>query len=165
MTAAVHRAQARDARRRIDQRGEAEFILAMAPHLADRDRVLIEYLYRDGHSAADYARLVRRNARAVQKRVNALLDRIYSREFAFLLVCPDALAPEHRATARRLFVEGRGLRETARLTRRSLHTVRQHRLEIAALLRARLAETPSRPPATHAAPSPESAPEPEFNRC
>lgn len=122
--------------RRIGQRDDIEFILAMARHLSRSDRELIDYLFREGRTAADYARLSRRNIRTTQKRVNAILKRIYSPEFQYLLAHELVLPREYHATARRLFLEDQGLRATARLTGMTLHAVRRHRTEIAALLKA-----------------------------
>ncbi|MEM1027282.1 MAG: hypothetical protein AAGJ38_04300 [Planctomycetota bacterium] len=137
MSAVVGRAKQADLDRRLEKRADADFVLAMAKHLSNRDRLLIEHLYREGRTAADFARLARRNVRTVQHRVKSILKRIYSPEFRYLLAHEDVLPRELRSTARRLFLEDQGLRGTARLTGLSLHAVRQHRIQIAALLEAK----------------------------
>ncbi|MEM9418953.1 MAG: hypothetical protein AAGA25_07895 [Planctomycetota bacterium] len=135
MVTMIERARQADTDRRVGRRRDVEYVLAMAAHFTHADRVLLEYLYRDGHSAVDYARLTRRSVRSVQRRVKALLQRIYSPEFRWLVVHGQTLPAPLRPVARRLILEGRALRETARLTGRSLHTVRQQRLELAVLLK------------------------------
>lgn len=126
-----------DVERRLRQRLDVDFILAMAKHLSHRDRILIEHVYRDGRTAADFARLARRNVRTVQRRIKSIIKRIYSAEFQYLLAHEEVLPRDYRSTARRLFLEDQGLRATARLTGLSLHAVRLHRIQIAALLEAK----------------------------
>lgn len=137
MSQMMDRAGQADIDRRIGYREDVDFLLEMAKHLSHRDRSLIEYLYRDGRSAADYARLSRRNIRATQKRVKSLIKRIYSSEFQYVLAHEKVLPREYHATVRRLFLEDQGLRATARLTGMTLHAVRQQRTELAALLKAK----------------------------
>lgn len=151
MQAAIQRVAAEAAGRRIQRRRDAEFILKMAAHLPLNDRVMVELVYRDGRSAAEVARLSRRHVRTVQSRTRAAVKRIYSRDFQFLIAHEALLPRELQASARRLVLEGRGLRGTARLTGLSLHTVRRHRLQINALLRAHahIWQPPAGSPARH----------------
>lgn len=135
MQAGLQRVTASDAGRRIDRRRHHEFILDMASHLTRGDRMMIELIYRDGRSAAEVACLSRRHVRTVQSRSKAVVKRIYSRDFQYLVAHESLLPRDLQASARRLILEGRGLRGTARLTGHSLHVVRRHQIQIKALLR------------------------------
>ncbi|MEM7626617.1 MAG: hypothetical protein AAF333_13560 [Planctomycetota bacterium] len=132
----VERASRSCVDRRMSRRDEADFVLSMAGHLSRRDQVLIDYIYGQGKSVADYARLVRCNFRTAQQRIQSIIKRIYSKNFQYLIAHEPLLPREYRAVARRLILEGRGLRNTARLTGRSLHQVRRQHLELLVLLEA-----------------------------
>lgn len=70
----VERAGRSAAERRMGRRDEADFVLSMSGHLASRDQVLVEYIYGQGKSAADYARLVRCSVRTAQQRIRRSLN-------------------------------------------------------------------------------------------
>lgn len=116
------------------RREQAEFVLAMSRHLAPRDRLLIEHVYRDGRSAADYARLSRCSVRSVQQRLQNLIKRMHSQHFQYFLAHESVFPRRYRSVARRMVIEGRGLRHTARLTGLSLHRVRHHHAQLLAIL-------------------------------
>ena len=120
--------------RRLGKRQEVDFILEMSAHLARRDRVLIEQVYRHGQPVSDTARLARVNIRTMQKQLSGTVKRMYSREFQYILAHESVLPRRIRAVARRMVLEGCGLRETARLTGYSLHHVRQQHVQITAIL-------------------------------
>jgi len=132
--------------RRVKRRDEAEFVLSVSSHLATRDQALVEFIYGQGHSAVDYARLVRCSTRTAQQRIRNILERISSTKFRYLLAHENELPREYRAVARRLILEGHGLRTTARLTGRSLHQVRQQRLELLAILDTQCRRGATEPP-------------------
>ncbi|MEM1108249.1 MAG: hypothetical protein AAGH99_06120 [Planctomycetota bacterium] len=130
MAQAVEFVKALDVGRRMDRREDAAFILAMAPHLDREEQMLIEHVFRDGLSAADYARVSGQAPRKAQRRIRLVIQRIYSPEFGFVLNYRELLPYRLRRAARLLFLEGCGLRGTAERMGVSLHTVRGLRLEI-----------------------------------
>lgn len=146
MSGRVERVGAEVVAGRADRRRQAEWVLSMAEHLKPTDRVLIEQVYRDGRSATDVARLFRRNVRSTQYKLHAIVIRIQSDDFQRLLLHEDLLPREVQATARRLILEGRGLRATARLTGLSLHRVRQQHTRIRSLLQAHAQRDTAIPP-------------------
>lgn len=135
MAQAVEFVKAVDVGRRLDRREDAAFILAMAPHLDREEQMLIEHVFRDGLSAADYARVAGQTPRKSQRRIHQVIQRIYSPEFGFVLNYRDLLPYRLRRAARLLFLEGCGLRGTAERMGVSLHAVRGLRLEIIARCR------------------------------
>ncbi|MEM9881706.1 MAG: hypothetical protein AAF800_02165 [Planctomycetota bacterium] len=128
-----------EARRHQIRREEAERILALAEHLSRGDRLLVERVLGEGVAVTDLARMQRRSPRTLQKRLQNCLKRMNSRKYRYVVVHGDLLPRSLQAVARRLVLEGRGLRDTARLTGRSLHAVRQERTRLLALLDERLA--------------------------
>ncbi len=130
----VERAETAALLRRLDRRARVEHLLELARHLAGPERALVEAVYRDGQSVADYARRHRLTTRTAQHRLRTILMRLNSREFQSLVNRLPSFPRPLRAPARRLVLEGRGLRHTARLTGQSLHTVRRQHLQIQTLL-------------------------------
>jgi len=125
----------RDQWRRVDQRGLADGVLAMAVHLGDEDRFLIEQVFDHGIRMSDIARQRGRSRSTVQYHVKKILIRIRSPLFRFLVGHGDLLLVELRRTGKAVILEGRPLREAAQLLGLSLHTVRQHLAAIQALAR------------------------------
>ena len=91
----------------------------------------------------------------MQCRVKKLLKRAYSREFQYTAEHLDLLPRPLQACARRLVLEGRDLRSTARLTHLTLHAVRQRQTRVNAILEA---QTQFRPPRPHSAARPPALP-------
>ncbi|MEO1236058.1 MAG: hypothetical protein AAFX76_04650 [Planctomycetota bacterium] len=119
-------------------RDNAEFLLAMARYLDPAGRSLVERVYRDGATPTDLARLSKASPRTVQSRLNRQIERINSPEFRFVVAHLSVLPRNQRAAMRRFYLEGRGLRDTARLTGRTLHETRKLRLRLDAELAARM---------------------------
>lgn len=118
--------QDEDRQRLLRQRRHAERILELSEHLDAPDRLLLEQIYRQGKSVREVALLLNIEPRALQRRVVRLLRHLRDPLFVFVATRFDVLPREVQATARRAILEGRSLRCTARLTRQSLHRVRQH---------------------------------------
>ncbi len=114
-------------RRRAAHRDRVEQLLDDAGHFTRTDRVLIEQVYRHHVTYKEVAVLLGMSVRAVQVRLNALLNRTRQPLFRFVVDRHELLPRELRAVSRRAVLEGRSLRETARLTGLSLHHVRQRR--------------------------------------
>lgn len=110
--------------RRTQTRCQPEQIVRLAQDLPDEDRLLLERRFADGLSIADLARRSRRSADVISRRIDRLTRRITSPEFRFTVLHQDRLPKPMRRTALLLFVQGRSLRETARLTNNTLHRVR-----------------------------------------
>lgn len=110
----------------LDRRDAAERLLQRAQHLARPDHLLMEQIYRHGLSIADVARLLNERPRSLQRRVKRLLLRLNDPLFIFVAGRFDVLPREMQATARLVVLEGRPLRDAARITGTTLHRVRQH---------------------------------------
>lgn len=119
------RVSAAAVQRRLGQRQQAEFVLAMAEYLPDEERLLIEQVYRDGRPVSELARMSRRSPRQLQRQVRNAVNRLSQRDFQYVVTHEALLPREMRAVARRRCLENRSLRETARVTGQSLHQVRQ----------------------------------------
>lgn len=121
--------------RRATHRLGPEQIVRLAQALPADDRLLLERRYADGLTITDIARRSRRSATTISRRINRLTKRIGSPEFRFTLLHQDKLPRPMRRTATLLFIQGRSLRETALLTKNSLHRVRCDRATLQTLAR------------------------------
>lgn len=121
----VHLDNLGDLRRRA-RADVAERVLARAVHLPERDRALLEALYRDGKSAKDLARLTRLPARTLRLRVRRLVQRVTSPTFALVLIDAANWPILRQRIAALHIVEGKSVRTTAHALRISLHHVRAH---------------------------------------
>lgn len=131
--------------RRWADRGWVEQVLSRAEHLPPEDRALVEHVYRFGRPIAEMARLQRIGPRSMQRRLHRLEERLFSTRFTYI-AAHETLLPRHlRAVARRSVLQGRSMRDTARLTGLSLHRVRQYRVFLDAFLAGALREPPAGP--------------------
>lgn len=119
--------------RRTDARAEPEQIVRLAQALPDEDRLLLERRFGDGISVAELARRSRRSAQTISRRIDRLTRRLESAEFRFTVLYQDQLPKGTRRVATLLFVQGRSLRDTAKLTRKSLHRIRCERAKLQTL--------------------------------
>lgn len=122
-------------KRRTQTREQPEQIVRLAQALPADDRLLLERRYADGLSVADLARRSRRSANAISRRIEKLVERITSPEFRFTMMHQERLPKAMRRTATLLFVQGRSLRDTAKLTQKSLHRIRCDRAMLQTLAR------------------------------
>lgn len=121
--------------RRTGHRLGPEQIVRLAQALPADDRLLLERRFADGLAVTDIARRSRRSANTISRRIERLTDRISSPEFRFTLLHQDKLPRPMRRTATLLFIHGRSLRETAQLTKKTLHRVRCDRATLLTLAR------------------------------
>lgn len=121
--------------RRTSARAEPEQIVRLAQMLPAEDRLLLERRFADGLTVTDLARSSRRSAHAISRRIDRLTRRLASPEFRFTVLHQDRLPKAMRRTATLLFVQGRSLRDTAKLTRKSLHRIRCDRATLQTLAR------------------------------
>lgn len=112
--------------RLMNRRDLIEHLLALAEHLDERDRLLLEQIYKHGLSAAQVASLTGQPTRRLQRHVRRLLKRLDDPLFRFTVARLDLLPPDTRPVARAVFLHGLSLRETAHRTGLSLHRVRRH---------------------------------------
>jgi DNA-binding NarL/FixJ family response regulator len=130
----VHLAE--DARmdlRRRRSRAQAEELTARARHLEPRERRLIDDLFDAGRSCSVIAAEMGRDARTVRREVRGITRRLLDPRFEFVTRRSDRWRPTRRQIAQALYVQGLGLRETARELGVSLYSVRRHRDAIEAL--------------------------------
>lgn len=121
--------------RRTDARLASEQIVRLAQELPAEDRLLLERRYADGVSVTDIARRQRRSANTIRRRIERLTQRLDSPEFRFTVLHSDRLPRPLRRTATLLFVHGRSLRDTAKLTKKTLHRIRCDRAMLQTLAR------------------------------
>ncbi|MFP4144835.1 MAG: hypothetical protein ACOCTI_03625 [Phycisphaeraceae bacterium] len=107
----------------------------MAEHFSERDRLLLEQVYRHGLSVAEVARLTGRPRRTLSRHVRQLLERVRDPLFRFVAGREELLPREVRSTARLVVLQGRSLREAGRATGLSLYRVRQHMQTVRELAR------------------------------
>jgi hypothetical protein len=124
-----------DLERRSRRRDEVERLLELAQHLAERDRLLLEQVYRHGLVVADLARVSGGNPDALRRRIQRLIHRLDDPVFHFVVGHGDLLAPVVRRVATRVILHGRPLRQAAADTGLSLHEVREHVAEVRAIAR------------------------------
>lgn len=106
-------------------RGNAEEIVARAQRLPAEERRFVEQVFARGLNVAEVSRLAGRDPRADQKRLRSILKLMNNPLFTFLLYRGDLVPRRLRVTAEAIVFRRLSLRQTARLTRRSLHCVRE----------------------------------------
>jgi len=121
--------------RRTAARLEPEQIVRLAQSLPADDRLLLERRFADGLTVTEIARRSRRSETTIRKRIIRLTHRLASPEFRFTLMHQDKMPKSMRRTATLLFVQGRSMRETAELTRKTLHRIRCDRATLQTLAR------------------------------
>jgi DNA-directed RNA polymerase specialized sigma24 family protein len=121
--------------RRTNNRLGPEQIVRLAQALPADDRLLLERHFADGMTFTDIARRSRRSANTIRKRIDSLTHRLASPEFRFTLLHQDKMPRAMRRTATLLFIQGRSMRETAEVTRKSLHRIRCDRATLQTLAR------------------------------
>lgn len=121
--------------RRTQPRLGPEQLLRLAQALPDTERLLIERHYNDGIGVTDLARQYRSSTQTIRRRIDRLTQRLSSAEFRFTVLHQDQMPKAMRRTATLLFVHGRSLRETAQVTKQTLHRVRCDRATIQTLAR------------------------------
>lgn len=121
--------------RRTAHRLGPEQIVRLAQSLPADDRLLLERRFADGLTAVDIARRSRRSAASIRQRIDRLTQRLASPEFRFTLLHQNKLPRTMRRTATLLFIQGRSMRETAELTKKTLHRVRCDRATLQTLAR------------------------------
>lgn len=129
--------------RRSGARVAFEQIVRLAQALPDEDRLLLERRFGDGIAISELARRSRRSADVIRRRIDRLTRRLHSPEFRFTVMHQDRLPRPMRRTATLLFVQGRSLRETAKLTNKTLHRVRCDRATLQTLARVEDLRVPS----------------------
>ncbi len=121
--------------RRTAHRLGPEQIVRLAQALPADDRLLLERRYADGLTVTDIARRSRRSAKSIRQRIDRLTQRLASPEFRFTLLYQDKLPRTMRRSATLLFIQGRSLRETAQLTKKTLHRIRCDRAYLQTIAR------------------------------
>lgn len=121
--------------RRTAHRLGPEQIVRLAQALPADDRLLLERRFADGLTVTDIARRSRRSVNTIRLRIDRLTQRLDSPEFRFTLLHQNKLPKPMRRTATLLFIHGRSLRETAKLTNTTLHRVRCDRATLQTLAR------------------------------
>lgn len=128
-------AAASDLRRRR-QTELSDLVRDRAAGLDPRDRDLLTSVYVRGVRLSEAARLASRPAKALSRRLRRLLARIATPEYAYVMAHREAWPASRRRVATAVFVEGRGLRDAARILGLSLHLVRRHAAAVRDLVEA-----------------------------
>ena len=127
-----------DLRRRMP-RDVADLLVTRAEWLLAEDRALICAVYRDNMTARQVAELRGTSARAVRRRLRALVQRLLSPRYEFVAQRREKWAPTRARVAVACVLQGRTLRGAAEHLKLSLHTVRRHMDAVAAQLEAQRA--------------------------
>lgn len=114
-------------------RRHVERILQRAAHLPEPDRVILQAIYELRVPAREVARLHGTSARAVRRRVRALVRRVLSPAFAFVAQRAPEWPETLRLVATMCVLHARSIRDTARLLDMSYHSVRRLRQAVHAL--------------------------------
>ena len=122
-----------DLDRRVGRRAWVERVLEMADGLPPRDRRLLEQVYRHGVCVSHIAQLLGEDRKQTQRRVARLLRRVRRPAFRFATRYPDMIPRPMLPVAHHAIVRGKSQRDTALLTGRPLHQVRDDLRVIAAL--------------------------------
>ena len=130
MALGMSHGQGRTAGRSFSRRSAAETVVQWAAYLPREERLLLEAVYGHGRAVAEVADLVGRHPRSLRRRTRTLVKRVRSPLFQFVATRREALPRDLQAMARLRVLEGRTLRDTARLTGSSLHRVRKGLREV-----------------------------------
>ena len=139
-------AEAADLRRRR-RRETVELILNRSAYLPDRDRLLIEGVFGEGHSVTELSALTGEAPRTLRRRVRRIVQRMVGvgqvgagrgggDKFLFVVRHMDNWAPTRRRVAEVCVLEGLSLRQAADRLGLSLYAVRRHHEAINAQLEA-----------------------------
>ena len=112
--------------RRLQLRSQIDALIYRAEMLMDRDRLLIEQVYRHGVSVADIARLYGWTPSRLRRHIAKLRRNMTSPLFTYVLSHEASLPESVRRTARLVVLQGHSLRRAASLSQQTLHQVRVH---------------------------------------
>lgn len=110
---------------RGQERGRVEVLIDRAKLLRPEDRVLVEQVYVNHARPVDLAQLQGVDRRVLERRLKRLLERVTSEEFLFVHSHLSSFDPAMKKVAKRVFLQGYSLRETATMTGMGLTRVRR----------------------------------------
>ncbi len=118
------RFQTADLRRNLPA-DEASVIADRAEWCLPEERALIDAMYRQGLNATQIAQLRSVPVRVIRRRIRAVVTRVTSHRFVFVMRHRDQWPPTRRRVATACILQGRSFRQAATHLRISLHTVRR----------------------------------------
>lgn len=113
-----------------------ERVLMLAAYLPERQRALLEAIYREGVPLRVIARLRGTTSRAVRRQAALLVARVTSPAYAVAATQSGAWPEPRAGVARRCVIGGVGVREAARELGVSVHTVRSELARVRAIAEA-----------------------------
>ncbi|HVZ94833.1 MAG TPA: hypothetical protein VG797_10020 [Phycisphaerales bacterium] len=120
--------------RRREWRQQADRLVRLSQWLRPDERAMVDSVFGRGISAAKLAVIRGESARAMRRRIQRIVKRMASAEYrAVARWCGDWPAARQRV-ARACFLEGRTLREAAKVLGISVHTVRAHLSAVRAIV-------------------------------
>jgi len=105
------------------------------------ERALIDAMYRQGLTASHIAQLRGSPVRVIRRRIRAVIARITSPRFVFVLRNRDHWPPTRRRVATACILQGRSFRDASEQLSVSFHTVRRQMDAINAMFEAEQART------------------------
>lgn len=132
----VTRSNAMAHRERLRSREFVHELLRRCEPLPEDDVALIRAIYVDELPVARMAALMGVSTRSVRRRVDRMVARVMSPDFAFVVEHSWRWGGTRRGVAHAIIVLGRSLRQTAEDLDLSLHGVRHHHAAILALCHA-----------------------------
>lgn len=112
--------------RRRRTRELTDLVLTRAEHLAPEDRALVEAIYDRGMRVRALAHLRGEPVRSVRRKVRAIVVRMMSPRFEFVIRESKSWTPTRRRIAIACILHGKTLREASDSLHISLHLVRRH---------------------------------------
>ncbi len=105
---------------------QVEMVLSRVEYLRADERSLLLAVLQNGQTAAQVALLTREKVRIVRRRVRLLTGRVLSAEFMHVVRRRQRWSRVRQQVGQMCFVEGKSLREVARVMSLSMYSVRRH---------------------------------------
>lgn len=113
--------KARQANREINDR-----LMRRAQYLKPEDRSIIYGVYRNAMTPAEIAMIAGVNVETIRRKLRILLKHLSNEMFSYILSSSSDWSPERKQIAKLRFLQRRSMRDTARMSKLSMHTVRIH---------------------------------------
>lgn len=112
--------------RRVHRRDIVERVIERAQVLPPQQRAMVEGIYLRQLSAAALSREMKLDSRCLRRDVRAIVHRVLSPIFPFVVRHRDTWTGQRRQVARLCYIEGMSLRAAAHRIGISFHKVRRH---------------------------------------
>lgn len=118
----------------VQARARVEMVMHRAESLAPEDRELLRVLVAEGKSSRETAVLLGMPVRRLRRRTSALVSRVLSPAFVYVLRHRGSMPSTWRRVADACFLRGCTVKEASAELGMSEYSVRRHRVAIQALI-------------------------------